>query len=947
MRRLLFFLRKRVEHEGVAGTYFCSLSSRTVVYKGLLAPWQVPIFFADLADKNFKSSFAVFHQRYSTNTQPTWTLAQPFRFVGHNGEINTIGSNRRWMRARENGVRREFGAGDWFHSLEDGGSDSASFDNALEILLHRGAGLAGAMLRMAPPAWESDHRLSPELRGYFERHGREQEPWDGPAALVFSDGKMVGAKLDRNGLRPLRYTRTTDGLLIVGSEAGLADFGEKQIAERQRLGPGEMLLVDPEAGKIYRGGGITALLDLRGSADVAAQGAGATFVRLAPVAAPVRSHSFDPKRTAAALGWSEDQFRLLFQPLGMEGKEAIWSMGDDAPPAFISGTCRPLWDYCKQRFAQVTNPPIDPLREAQVMSLDVSLGAKIVLGSPLVDAGQMAAIEKIVRHSDHSPLLRIDITFESAAGVPAALEAALERHPRSYCRQRVAAQRPQLVLLSDYSVGEARAALPALLALSAAWKAMVHANLCSVPLIIETGQAIETHHVALLIAAGASAVFPYLALELSEALEPGGAARYRIAVEAGLRKVLARMGISTVASYRNSQLFEIVGLDPEVYEEFFEDAPAVLGGKKLAELLEDSLERHLRAYFPQAQALQDLGLYRFRQGAEQHASSPEFVRRIQSYVKAPDPEKYRAMASLAESRAPVAVRDLLEVVTGTPVPLEEVEDASSILGRFSTQAMSLGALSAEAHRALAIGMNRLGARSNTGEGGEDPELYRSEPEATNRVKQVASARFGVTAEYLVRADELEIKMAQGSKPGEGGQLPAAKVSPYIAQVAPRHSGNVADFSAAASRHLQHRRPGAAYLRFTRHQPARSDRSETRLRCRRWNYCRGRGQGGRRRHHHFRIRRRHRGIAAHVDQKYRAALGSRFARCAVGAGEIGIPPAGAAARGRGIQIWPRCDRRGAAGRRRIWLRHSRVAGHRVRDGPAVPLEHLSGGHCDAR
>jgi glutamate synthase (ferredoxin) len=781
--RLLFFLRKRVEHEGAAGTYFCSLSSRTVVYKGLLAPWQVPVFFADLADKDFKSAFAVFHQRYSTNTQPTWTLAQPFRFVGHNGEINTIGSNRRWMRARENGVRREFGAGDWFHTLEEGGSDSASFDNALEILLHRGESLAGAMLRMAPPAWESGHRLSPELRGYFERHGREQEPWDGPAALVFSDGKMVGAKLDRNGLRPLRYTRTTDGLLIVGSEAGLTDFGEKQIAERQRLGPGEMLLVDAAAGKMYRGGEITALLDLRG--DAATTGGGAPSLRLEPVATVLRSPTTDPKRTAAALGWSDDQFRLLFQPLSLEGKEATWSMGDDAPPAFISSTRRPLWDYCKQRFAQVTNPPIDPLREAQVMSLDVYLGAGIVLGSPLLDAGQMAALEKIVRHSDHSTLRRVDITFEAAAGVPAAL-AALERIRETIVESPgSAAQRPQFVLLSDYSVSEARAALPALLALSAAWKAMVCAGLCDVPLIIESGQAIETHHVALLMAAGASAVFPYLALEMSETLKTGGASRYRVAVEAGLRKVLARMGISTVASYRNSQLFEIVGLDPEVCEEFFEDAPAVLGGKKLAELLEDSLERHLRAYFPRAQALQDLGLYRYRQGAEQHASSPEFVRRIQNYVKAPDPENYRAMASLAESRAPVAVRDLLEVVAGSPVPLEEVEDANSILSRFSTQAMSLGALSAEAHRALAIGMNRLGARSNTGEGGEDPELYHREPEATNRVKQVASARFGVTAEYLVRADELEIKMAQGSKPGEGGQLPAAKVSPYIARL--RHA----------------------------------------------------------------------------------------------------------------------------------------------------------------
>ncbi|MGH9703380.1 MAG: glutamate synthase central domain-containing protein, partial [Candidatus Acidiferrales bacterium] len=469
----------------------------------------------------------------------------------------------------------------------------------------------------------------------------------------------------------------------------------------------------------------------------------------------------------------------------MEAKEAVWSMGDDAPPAFISSTRRTLWDYCKQRFAQVTNPPIDPLREAQVMSLEANLGGKIALGSPLLDAGQLAAIEKLARRPGHASLLRIDIGYEAAKGVQGALAALHQIRGTLLEHSGSPAQQPGFVLLSDYSVCEERAALPALLAISAAWKQMVNGGLCEVPLIIETGQAIETHHIALLIAAGASAVSPYLALEFSEALKSGGAARYRVAVESGLRKVLARMGISTVASYRNSQLFEIVGLDPELCEEFFEDASAALGGKKLAELLEESLERHLRAYIPRAQALQDLGLYRFRQGAEQHASSPEFVRRIQKFVESPGPEPYRAMASLAESREPVAVRDLLEVINSAPVPIEEVEDATSILRRFSTQAMSLGALSAEAHRVLAIGMNRLGARSNTGEGGEDPELYIREPEATNRVKQVASARFGVTAEYLVRADELEIKMAQGSKPGEGGQLPAAKVTAYIARL--RHA----------------------------------------------------------------------------------------------------------------------------------------------------------------
>ncbi|MFY9530715.1 MAG: glutamate synthase large subunit [Candidatus Acidiferrales bacterium] len=773
LERLLYLLRKRVEAEADLGAYFCSLSSQTVVYKGLLAPLQVRGFYPDLASPDFRALFAIFHQRYSTNTHPTWALAQPFRFVAHNGEINTISANRRWMRAREKELRRELRVADWFHALEERVSDSASFDNALEILLHRGYSLAAAMLRMVPPAWEMDHRLSPELRAYLQREAREQEPWDGPAALVFSDGRMVAAKLDRNGLRPLRFTLTSDGLLVVGSEAGIADLLGKQVAERQRLGPGEMLLVDPVEGRIFRDSDLGELL--RAPAD---RPRSVKPLRVEPAASAAAKPTPEPKRVASALGWSEDQYRHLFQCLGLEGKEATWSMGDDAPPAFISAARRSLWDYCKQRFAQVTNPAIDPLREVHVMSLDVHLGETVVIGSPVLDGGQMAALQSSLL----APVQFVDFTFEAGCGVEGAL-AALER-----VRQEVAQCahiRPGTLLLSDRNLSASRAALPALLALAAAWKELVRSGAYDVPVVIETGQVVETHHVALLIAAGASAVFPYLALELAEIVKEGGGSRYRAAVEGGLRKVLARMGISTTASYRNSQLFETVGLDDDVRAAFFEDAAAALGGRTLPELLQDSLERHANAFAPGGGQLRDEGLYRFRQAGERHSNSPELVRRMHRYVKTPSAENYRAFTELAGSREPVAVRDLLEIEPGVRIELDEVEPESTILRRLSTQAMSLGALGLEAHRTLAIAMNRLGARSNTGEGGEDPDVYQFEPEAANRVKQVASARFGVTTEYLVRADELEIKMAQGSKPGEGGQLPATKVTPYIARL--RHA----------------------------------------------------------------------------------------------------------------------------------------------------------------
>ena len=778
---LLFHFRKEAEACAPLGTYFCSLSSLTVVYKGLLTPCQLPAFYADLRDPDFESTFAIFHQRYSTNTQPSWSLAQPFRFVAHNGEINTISGNRRWLRARSPKLLRDLRFSDDVRLLEEKVSDSASFDNGFELYLRQAYTPAEAMLGMVPPAWERSPEAAPELRSFLEEHSRLQESWDGPAALVFTDGCTVGAKLDRNGLRPLRYTLTSDGLLVVGSEVGIADLDDKKIIERQRLGPGEILLVNPASGEFVRPKDSLRLREgIRAVSSVPP-------VVVPPTEQPFLEATAEPNQVMAALGWSGDQFRLLFQSLVEQGQEAVWSMGDDAPPASLSTLRRPLWDYCKQRFAQVTNPPIDSLRESHVMSLKLFLG-QAALNSPLLDGGQLEILERELGGSE-----RIGFTFpssEGAAGAEAALtrlqeaaKAAAEKLASKRGSKSVLKKRPGLIVLTDRGVDAKRAALPALLAVAAAWKAMANAQ--DIPLVIETGQVIDTHHVALLVAAGASAVFPYLALEQAVGLRPDGASSYRGALEKGLRKVIARMGISTIASYRNSHLFEIIGLDPDVCNQFFEDASSSLAGKSLADLLQDCVERHDAAFSAPSAQLQDNGLYRFRHNGERHASSPELVRRMHRFIKSPTEENRVAFMKLSHQKEPVAVRDLLEMVPDKPLPLDEVESEASILSRFSTQAMSLGAISPETHRTLAIAMNRLGGRSNTGEGGEDPEIYREGGEANNRVKQVASARFGVTAEYLVHADELEIKIAQGAKPGEGGQLPASKVSVYIARL--RHA----------------------------------------------------------------------------------------------------------------------------------------------------------------
>src|SRR5205807_2574547 len=540
--RRLMLLRKRAESLMPLRCYLSSLSSQTIVYKGLLTPWQFPQFYEDLRDPSFAVAFAVFHQRYSTNTQPSWHLAQPFRYVAHNGEINTIVSNRRWLRAKAAEFRARLTVGSWFPLLEENVSDSASFDNAFELRLLEGLSSEEAMLAMVPPAFEKDPLLSRDVRSALTALSQQSEPWDGPAALVFSDGQFVGAKLDRNGLRPLRYTLTHDGLLIAGSETGLVDLDEPRIAERQRLGPGEMILANPATGLFLRWRDILKRLAIQQARNAIPQ-----KMLAASVAAPSTPVN-EPKRVAGAAGWTEDQFKILFSAL-TRGKEADWSMGDDAPPAFLSALPRTLWDYCKQRFAQVTNPPIDPLRETVVMSLDVDLKDGITLPSPVISAGQLSQLFAIL-----GPEQRIDITFSAASGVSGARcsFAQLSTTPLS------SSGRPGLLLLSDRAVNADRASLPALLATAAVWKAMVREGWWDVPLIVESAQVFDTHHVALLVAAGASAVVPYLADEFAESLEPGGIEKARAAINAGLRKVLARMGVSTLASYRNSHLFEIV-----------------------------------------------------------------------------------------------------------------------------------------------------------------------------------------------------------------------------------------------------------------------------------------------------------------------------------------------------------------------------------------------------
>lgn len=818
--RLLYLSRKDAENALAAAEiedcYIASMSHRTIVYKGMLVAKQLREFYPDLQDDLFESSLAVVHQRYSTNTFPTWPLAQPFRMLAHNGEINTIQGNINWMRAREPEMHSQTWGADITTLrpiIKEGGSDSAMLDNVMEALVLSGRDPLHAVLMLVPEAWESGSSLDPRWRDFYEYHACLMEPWDGPAALAFSDGIRVGAALDRNGLRPLRYKIANDGLVIAGSEVGIVEVEEAQIVEKGRLGPGEMLVVDIARSRILKKDDVMADVVGRQPYGYWAQ----TNIRpLASTTKMANGHvpKSEPRgnlgRLQTAFGYSNEDLKIILKTMVSQGHDPVWSMGDDIPLPVLSEISRPIWFYFKQRFAQVTNPAIDSLREKLVMSLDCYIGprsslleerpehAKVIhLDSPVLTRTRMHAL----RTMDNPALGACDISclFPITEGTDG-LEAALDQ----VCDQAISLTEKgaSILVLSDRGVDEEQAPVPMLLAVSAVHHRLIQAGKrMRVDLVAETGAAWDIHHIALLIGYGATAVYPYLALATAASLAADRAVQgrttdeieedFRLVVERGLLKIMSKMGISTIRSYHGAQIFEIIGLNQELVNRHFTGTSARLGGIGLRELSEDILDWHLQAYkeFAEGQKLRDIGYIRFRKEGEHHAFNPEAVKLLQKAVENQDAQCYRQYTWLVNNGPPRALRDVLQFRSIEPqLSIGEIEPIENICRRFVTAAMSMGALSPNAHQTIAVGMNRLSARSNTGEGGEDRDWY--EPfsngdSANSSIKQIASGRFGVTTEYLSMAKEMEIKIAQGSKPGEGGQLPGHKVTEFISNV--RHS----------------------------------------------------------------------------------------------------------------------------------------------------------------
>lgn len=820
--RLLYLTRKRIERRlrasGLGRAYVPSFSSRTMVYKGLMVGEALATFYRDLADPDYKTAIAIFHERYSTNTLPRWSLAQPFRFLGHNGEINTLQGNVNFMRSREPVLSsRVFGdaVGDLLPIVEPGGSDSAALDNAFELLTLAGRDPLHAMAMLVPEAFEHDHAMNPDLRAFYEFHATLMEPWDGPAALAISDGRYAIAALDRNGLRPQRYLITDDGLVVFGSEAGIVPLPDRDVIERGRLGPGMMLAVDVEQGMLLRNADVKERLATRAPYRRWVEEHLTNAVARGTPSAQARRWSAEGLVRAQKLyGFSAEDIDRIIGPMATGGDIPVGSMGDDTPLAVLSEQPQPLYRYLKQRFAQVTNPPIDPLRERSVMSLHTVLGprgplldedatasAVLRFDSPVVDEGQFAWL---LSQSAFRPLV-LTARWRVETG-PEGIQGALE----ALCDEAVAAVAAGhgVLVISDRDADASHAPLPMLLAISA-----VHQRLLRVgrrtrtALVADTGEVREDHHVACLVGFGAALVHPYLGLASARELGrhevdlegDAAAARYLEALDKGLLKTMSKMGISAVSSYRGAQIFEMLGIDGDVVERYFTGTPWRIGGADLDTFARDQLQWHAEAFGEHPQLI-DRGIYRFRKAGEYHALNPMVFKALHQAVRTADPKAFAAYVKAVEERPASSLRDLLEpLALGPAISLALVEPVEAIVERFSTQAMSHGAVSREAHETLAVAMNRLGGKSNSGEGGEDEARYapytRDMPElghggwypragdhANSAIKQVASGRFGVTAGYLVSAAEIEIKMAQGSKPGEGGQIPGHKVDDEIARI---------------------------------------------------------------------------------------------------------------------------------------------------------------------
>ncbi|MFI6497634.1 glutamate synthase large subunit [Nonomuraea typhae] len=810
--RLAFCLRKRAEHE--VDVYFPSLSSRTIVYKGMLTPGQVEPFFPDLTDARFESAIALVHSRFSTNTFPSWPLAHPYRYVAHNGEINTVKGNRNWMRAREALLASPLIPGDisrLFPICDPDGSDTASFDECLELLHIGGRSLPHAVLMMIPEAWENHTAMDPARRAFYEFHSSLMEAWDGPASITFTDGTLAGAVLDRNGLRPGRFWVTAEGLVVLASEAGVLDFKPEQVVRKGRLQPGKMFLIDTARGKIIEDDEIKAELAAALPYEEWLHAGLVRFEELRARSREIPTHEALVKRQQT-FGYTEEELRVILSPMARTGAEPIGSMGTDTPVAVLSEKPRLLFDYFTQLFAQVTNPPLDAIREEVVTSMASVLGPEgnlldpgptscrqLVLPYPVIDNDELA---KIIHINDEGDLPGFHPhTISGLYPVAGGGEALLRRleEIRAEASQAIE-QGARILILSDRGSSAEMAPIPSLMLTGAVHHHLIQEKTrTKIGLVVETGEARECHHMALLVGYGAGVINPYLAIETVEDLVDTGvlsldkhkAVRNLIkAYGKGVIKVMSKMGVSTVASYTGAQIFEALGLGGEVIDSCFTGTTSRLGGIGFAVLAEEVALRHRRAY-PRAEnahrRLEVGGEYQWRREGEPHLFNPETVFKLQHATRTRQYEIFKEYTGLVDSQAErlMTLRGLFKLKQGrTPVPIEEVEPVSEIVKRFSTGAMSYGSISREAHETLAIAMNQLGGKSNTGEGGEEPDrLY--DVSRRSAIKQVASGRFGVTSEYLVNADDLQIKMAQGAKPGEGGQLPGHKVYPWIAKT--RHS----------------------------------------------------------------------------------------------------------------------------------------------------------------
>ncbi len=809
--RSVYRVRKRAERD--SRVFFVSLSARTISYKGMLTTYQLEQVFLDLQDPDFITEIALVHSRFSTNTFPSWELAQPLRLIAHNGEINTLRGNRNWMAAREGRLVSDLlgNTADITPICTPTASDTANFDEVLELLHLGGRSLPHAVLMMIPEAWQNNTEMDPARRAFYQYHAALIEPWDGPAALHFSDGTVVGAVLDRNGLRPGRFWVTDDGLVIAGSEAGLLDIDPARVVRKGRLQPGRMLLVDTAAGRIIEDSEIKATLAAENPYE---EWIAEHTIRLADL--PEREHithsPLSVVRRQRTFGYTEEELRVILTPMAQSGGEPLGAMGNDAPIAVLSSRPRLLFDYFTQMFAQVTNPPLDAIREEIVTSITDAIGPepnllvatpeharKLVLDFPVIDNDELG---KII-HIDADPKLRGIFSSRRIRGlypVHRDGEGLAERLDEIFAEcDKAVTEGVSFIVLSDRDSDRDRAPIPSLLLTAAVHHHLVRRHTrTQIALVIEAGDVREVHHMALLIGYGAAAVNPYLAMETVEELAnrgllgdltPEKAQRNLIkALGKGVLKVMSKMGISTIASYRGAQVFEAIGLSRELVDRHFAGTPSQIDGVGLDVIAREVAERHADAYPPSGatpphRRLNTGGEYQWRRDGEDHLFDPEAIFKLQHSTRTRQYEVFKEYTGRVDNQARrlMTLRGLLEIKSDRePIAIEEVEHVRDIVKRFSTGAMSYGSISEEAHTTLAIAMNRLGARSNTGEGGESPDrLY--DPARRSSIKQVASGRFGVTSEYLVNADDIQIKMAQGAKPGEGGQLPGPKIYPWIAK----------------------------------------------------------------------------------------------------------------------------------------------------------------------